>query len=1102
MAYLDPRLNIARTTTRVGGTDMTMQFLPALDQSMQPPAPSGGAEWSGHQSGLGVLGQYSTALDVPTLDVPPERVKSVPSPWARLLLSEHALFSKRHPLHSAVQEEWRGLLGVVALADYLAVPFRVQAVDLEHGSGIVASLLTMVPESERPAWGQLGLLYIGSDLIGGTSPRTLAFTGIRSISNGAVPFQKRGRFIDPTKHFSAQGDRNSLALLAEWLEVTRRDLNEGQTEVGNFLGKSTAGTAASALPRIVSLLKLFDEWSAETTKALENIGRPSYPVSIGFSESKVREVFAYESPGYAAFSRLRHIIPAVFPTTNGLRTESGTAIVLPGETGLLMRGSQPFTGTVELPHGMGRPVTNGRFQLPTSGSDIQATWPDLGRLFEDKLLPISGADPVLVRALLIQGNNYFYPFKKEILDYLDTEQLFQWVKVDGDVATGATVSLEIPLVNGLRLVHRHRYSTANTFPSNSVPALDVTVWPDFDSPTWNHYFYNVRHRLRGVDQLELEPLPKCPTFEIKDSAKGLSWGHRSTSPKSWSGRYRDNEGLLLCVPLSQSPALSAEWDISIDFGSTHTRVFRSSFNSAGGLQADEVSLQKRARSLFGTDPSLQFNFFVALESVSGSDVEAPSLAWLPLEVVLTHPTRDWLPSDGVMYWGAVQDAPSTRGLRGNLKWHRDNNQEREVFHSYVSQLYLASAAEAAAVGARIRSLITAYPSVLPAHLRHRHKQEWRLLGKYGIEVKDAHSESQALAAFLINEGGATIAANLIAVDIGGSTSDITIWRGNQWAEGDSIRLAGDILGRLVDSNEGARNAISAALSQPPFNRAPIQWAQDDSSKNELILNSIFRWISQNAQLAREKDTLARILCVPNSDGERVVAHVGYLFATISFLLGMMVRKNNLIADRFDVRFAGKGSEFIHWLNALSEGASSTLPASFFRAGHGALEDTCRVECVPPGWMAKQEVGRGLLAPMVPPGKPSDNRITFLGETGFVGVDGPLDWSAPLTFELLAQLKLPAEPTGISELKNLTRFVDTFSTHPAGQRIALSLGIKKSLMDASLRDQIHTRIFDANGAWGVAQSASDQGDKLLEPFFVTEAKVLLEQATKNRSMFFK
>ena len=141
-------------------------------------------------------------------------------------------------------------------------------------------------------------------------------------------------------------------------------------------------------------------------------------------------------------------------------------------------------------------------------------------------------------------------------------------------------------------------------------------------------------------------------------------------PHAWVGAHGSDSGLLLLDAVIQPPRTDEAWDVSIDFGSTHTRVFKSTIGVGGLPQPEEVHLGRRSRHLLGVDKRLEDNFFVGPASTTASESELASLIWLPLERTPDRRDRtEWLPVDGITYWGAVHARESTAGLRGNLKWH-------------------------------------------------------------------------------------------------------------------------------------------------------------------------------------------------------------------------------------------------------------------------------------------------------------------------------------------------------------------------------------------------------------------------------------------------
>jgi hypothetical protein len=1099
------------------GAVMTRKFLPALDSTLQPPAPNGEESWSEHEGGLTVLSKYSRALSVSHREVPAERLKSVPSPWARLLLFEQALYNRQHPSHVGVTSEWRGLLGAIGIAPHLGLEVAPKSIDLRTGTGVIPILREMAPRGERAElWNHHVLIYFDGQLVGGTSPRTLVFSGIRPVTPARVPFVRDGRLVDPAVHYQEQRDRSSLALVVEWLSETIRrfEAQDGLQSLQGLLGNLpssavepiTGSTNASrtqtpATSRAALLLGALKEWKESAERAAQEIGRPAGRVVGDVRTTTLASAYPQSHPAGDVF----RVLPVVYPaeglaTENDLQLAAGSGVVDPGADGVLEREGNRFTGTVVLPRGMSREVRGGRFTQQTAGTAVGATLPDLGALFERKLVPVHGVT-AQARALEVNGVRYLYPFRQEILQHLDPQLLESWTEIAGARATGITVRLRIPLASGLQLMHERTYVGGDVFDEQQVTAPLVSVWPDFESEAWTHYFHVSRET--GRAGLLLEPWSReAPAARHEAQEAGLRWSKLTAPARAWVGTFNGFQGILLSRAARRQQPTDERWDISIDFGSTNTRVFRAALGAGGATNLTPIPLKPRTVSLIGPDTSIPYNFFVSPDTVRGSADEPPSLVWLPLDRTIDRGATPWLPADGVIFWAAVEDAPTTSGLRGNLKWHRDDRHERAAFHSYASQLYLSIAAEAAAAGATVASVITAYPSVLPVQLRTRHRHEWgELAPRFQVTVKPPRSESDAIASYFRHRG-ATPDTNLLAVDVGGSTSDLSLWLAGQKAHGDSVRLAGDILSRLVATSAAARGAIDTALSRPPFNRRPVPWDEHDPSKNGMILNSVLRTVSQDARLRSHPDALARNLYDgQGSSGEWVIAHLAYLFATVSFLLGLMTRRSGVTQDRYDIRFAGKGSQFLFWLEALNTGSSLSLPASFFRAGLGSDNPDIVVDVSLPNDEVKQEVGRGLLLPDFSEQPPGDERLTFVGETGFGSNENLLDWRSPLDFETLRRFAAPTQPVPLDRLENLQSFVKAFDVDAAARKAARALRLAPAL-NLSLRDLIHSELFGTHSVWRAARDdkAHRSGDALLEPFFVVEAKALLKEATDNRSLF--
>jgi hypothetical protein len=614
---------------------------------------------------------------------------------------------------------------------------------------------------------------------------------------------------------------------------------------------------------------------------------------------------------------------------------------------------------------------------------------------------------------------------------------------------------------------------------------DLSQWPNFRSPEWNHYFYFERSAGR-TNNLRLKPVAEVSDEYSVDQASPMRWGRMTTSPTAWVGTADGDKGILLAAPLPEVQNTDQEWEISIDFGSTHTRVFRAARGMADNVRPEPVELQPRAVAVTG---ALDFGFFPDMASNTSNPEEPRTVLHLPLLHAPGRGATSWMPVDGTILWESLLGMTGRQGLKTDLKWQAENEAANAT--AYVSQIYLSAAAEAAAQGARIIGVRTAYPSVFPEHLRFQHAEQWRRLhDDYGVKVHPPLKESTALAAFLDHFRGAPIGANVLAVDIGGSTADLAVWSGGEQKIGDSVRLAGDIISRLVRRDANAREAIAKAAGKIGIE---IAWS-GDPDHNALLFNALLREVTRTRD-DRYPGTsvLAKWMYTPQGVGRYVIAHVGYLIAAVSYLLGMLARHQDATASRYQIHFAGRGSEFLHWLVALGDDAPIEVPKVFFRAGLRSAD--CEVEVILPDEYAKQEVGRGLLAEAPAQENASIQRTSFVGESGFEARGRSLAWDDRLDVDVLQDLKRAESPEA-REPEELAAFVKAFEASEATRAIAEPLGITPDIMrDGSLQDKLdHALLAITN------EAVRDKDHVLLEPIFVKEVKVVLEHVTGNHHLF--
>jgi hypothetical protein len=155
----------------------------------------------------------------------------------------------------------------------------------------------------------------------------------------------------------------------------------------------------------------------------------------------------------------------------------------------------------------------------------------------------------------------------------------------------------------------------------------------------------------------------------------------------------------------------------------------------------------------------------------------------------------------------------------------------------------------------------------------------------------------------------------------------------------------------------------------------------------------------------------------------------------------------------------------------------------------------------PAGDAKLEVGKGLLLEPLPGLEPEAERLSFVGETGFERLNEKAKWTEPLTFSTLRTLRKPQRSLGAGDLLLLRGFVDAFESTPHTRVIAEALGITPTSVNTTVARRVVELLFGDKSAWTRSQTTRELDDHaLLEPFFVTGAKVLLQEATGNPDLF--
>lgn len=171
-------------------------------------------------------------------------VKSIPDPWAQMLVFDRALFDASHPLHATVLPQWRALIATIALMPEFSAAYTLSAqpVDLEqsrNGSLFARTLLDLEPQrvlTPELSWrrpvaliiqerGGAGAFSFGAGQpLGFLTPTALVAAGraSESVRCPDVPWLKNG-LSDPID--AALSDRQ-FRILADYVSALWRKLSE------------------------------------------------------------------------------------------------------------------------------------------------------------------------------------------------------------------------------------------------------------------------------------------------------------------------------------------------------------------------------------------------------------------------------------------------------------------------------------------------------------------------------------------------------------------------------------------------------------------------------------------------------------------------------------------------------------------------------------------------------------------------------------------------------------------------------------------------------------------------------------------------------------
>jgi len=595
------------------------------------------------------------------------------------------------------------------------------------------------------------------------------------------------------------------------------------------------------------------------------------------------------------------------------------------------------------------------------------------------------------------------PLRSDFVDYFTPEYLVKNVEFSGS-QDEITVSLRVGL------------GTANTTPVSFFRTYrlkdrqiefgrlpELRIWPEYNEkelPGWKAWYLYYNDLSVPTNKLYVAPRPEYQTQASSGETKPVQ--SRITDNIDKLKRVeihrcalfpavlecaleRRQIGVILAKATERTEArTSGDWEVSIDFGTTGTSVFYSrdrQIKDIGILRLEPCVLSVTSAG----DVGETYRFFLPTELANTDGILS---IFKEFKAVQTDPhgmsagSNEVTPLLGghVSFLHRSKDMGQNKnfeadGVYADMKWGTSADQARGK--AFLMQLCLLTALQAKISGARSIGWVFSYPLSFSRARYDNFRNLWRncvsfALDLSGLEPTDPKSpfrernESMCAAKFAQDKHNADIGGGSIILDIGGGSTDISIWANPGGLEpkcigNTSVKFAGrDIFQRPLKSKP---DLLTHFITNEPMEKF-VRGLTNPAVQNESIffsqIDSLFKF--QSVEVLKLLDSKQSEPVVKAFIGILSMGLRGLFFYT-GTLLKVLATRGSLEEKLPDVFVCGNGGKILHWLNYghFEEGANAERRLlRALRAGSGFPIDSEKSARITLSAQPKTEAAYGML----------------------------------------------------------------------------------------------------------------------------------------------
>jgi hypothetical protein len=623
------------------------------------------------------------------------------------------------------------------------------------------------------------------------------------------------------------------------------------------------------------------------------------------------------------------------------------------------------------------------------------------------------------------------PIQSSFFNHLDAANLLSKLKVER-LRAGTALKLSMQ-VDGHLVEREYELKYENAI--NGLPVAEI--WPNFVHPDWKIYY---AYSFLDIDdeKLKLE-FPNVSSTTEDTHTFGRSKLFRFTTFPNHVVALYDSQ-TVGCIPLKVPEPFAVnnfEWTVGVDFGTSFTNVYKKHDDFDEKISFEGLHYQITTCDNITRIYALEENFI-------------PLIQDLPIASLLTEKdgrnkvgsktTKTDVIFDARIYnlQDITQAGDIQKFLIGNLKWSRFN--DKKPMRLFIEQLALQISAQAVKNGVTNIQWILSYPTAFSPTDKKSYVKIWndclkKLADITGLRFEDLsvsaikhfRSESLAIAHFFHNKKEKTL-SNTACIDIGGGTTDISIWELRNKVFTPIFQVSLQLSVRHLFSDiikRSPRFLRHIRFTTEEYTDALLQFSK--KNKGDLFygaLDSVVKggseiWLNEHRENLQNDERLRDYLQI-------LMIGIAGIHYYIGLILNVLHREDNRLYDSgkpVNVYFGGNGCRLLNWLSYTGKFGDDEVSNLFQEMVVNGSQFKPSSRTVYLSEIPEEEVACGLVVGKKKLGDPSINENALIpGEPCRIG-EHSFGWSDYIQFN--EDVEENIDELQVEELVNLPQFLYWF-----------------------------------------------------------------------------